>query len=68
MAAKSGAVAVYIDRKALDKHNLSHIEGMVRETGLIRLAEHDLTDIGLLPWDQYHPDKVTCFITVTRCH
>jgi D-aminoacyl-tRNA deacylase len=53
MAAKSGAVAVYVDRKALDRHNLMHIEGIVRETGLIRLAEHDLAGIGAISWDQY---------------
>jgi D-aminoacyl-tRNA deacylase len=53
MASKSGAVAVYVDRKALDKHNLARIDGIVRETGLIRLAEHDLVGIGAISWDQY---------------
>ena len=53
MAAKSYAVAAYIDRKALDGQNLSHIEGLVRDLGLTRLAEHDLTGIGTLPWDDY---------------
>jgi D-aminoacyl-tRNA deacylase len=53
MAAKSKAVAAYIDRKALDGKNLSRIEGLIRELGMIRLAEHDLIDIGTLAWDDY---------------
>ena len=53
MAVKSGAVAAYIDRKALDGQNLSRIEGLIGELGIIRLAEHDLTDIGALAWEDY---------------
>lgn len=53
MAEKSQAVAAYIDRKALERQVLAHIEGLVREIGLIQLAEHDLTGIGTLPWDHY---------------
>ncbi len=53
MAEKSQAVAAYIDRKALDGKDQSRIEGLVREIGLIQLAEHDLTGIGTLPWDDY---------------
>ena len=53
MVARSHAVAVHIDRKAMDGLTLSRIEGLVRELGLTRLAEHDLTGIGALPWDDY---------------
>ena len=53
MASQSKAVAAFIDRKALDRQSLSHIEGVVRELGILRLAEHDLTDIGTLPWGHY---------------
>jgi len=53
MAAQSGAAAAYIDRKALDGQNLSRVEGLIKELGIIRLAEHDLTDIGPLAWDDY---------------
>ncbi len=53
MAAKSKAVAAYVDRKALDGKNLSRIESLINELGIIRLAEHDLNDIGTLAWDDY---------------
>lgn len=53
MAAQSNAVAAYIDRKALDRQSLFRIEGLVEEAGLIRLAEHDLTGIGRLAWEDY---------------
>lgn len=53
MAAKTDSVAAYIDRKALEGKDLSRIEGLIREAGMIRLAEHDLMDIGALPWDDY---------------
>ncbi len=53
MAAQSQAVAAYIDRKAMDGKNLSRIEGLTRELGLIRLAEHDLSSIGTLAWEDY---------------
>lgn len=53
MASQSHAVAAYIDKKALEGKDLSRIEGLVRELGLVRLAEHDLTGIGTLPWEHY---------------
>ncbi len=53
MAAQSHAVAAYIDRKALDGQNLSRIEGLIDGLGLVRLAEHDLTGIGTLAWEDY---------------
>ena len=53
MVTQSRAVAAYIDRKALDGRDLSRIEGIICEFGLIRLAEHDLTSIGTLSWDDY---------------
>jgi D-aminoacyl-tRNA deacylase len=53
MASKTKAVAAYIDRKALEGQDLSRVEGLIRETGMIRLTEHELTDIGTLPWEDY---------------
>ncbi len=53
MVAKSHAVAAYIDRKAIDGKNLARIEGLLQELDIVRLAEHDLTGIGALAWEDY---------------
>jgi len=54
MAEKSGAVAAYIDRKALNREDLNRITGMLATTGIPRLSESEILSLGHLPWEQYH--------------
>jgi D-aminoacyl-tRNA deacylase len=53
MVDQSQAVAAFIDRKAIDGKILSHIDDMLQELHILRLAEHHLTGIGALPWEDY---------------
>jgi D-aminoacyl-tRNA deacylase len=53
LAGKTNAVAVHIDRKALQGAATARIEQLIHEEGMIRLSEHELTGIGHVPWDQY---------------
>lgn len=53
MQEQTGAVAAYIDRKALSTTEITRLEQILRELGLIRLWERDLASIGELPWDTY---------------
>ncbi|HVP94832.1 MAG TPA: D-aminoacyl-tRNA deacylase [Methanoregulaceae archaeon] len=53
LAGKSRAVAVHIDRKALQRADTARIEQLIQEGGMIHLGEHDLTGIGRVPWNQY---------------
>jgi D-aminoacyl-tRNA deacylase len=54
MREKSGAVAAYIDRKALNRKDLNRISGMLATTGIPRLSESEILSMGHLSWDQYH--------------
>jgi D-aminoacyl-tRNA deacylase len=54
MAEKSGAVAAYIDRKALNREDLNRLTGMLAATGIPRLSESEILSLGHLPWEQYH--------------
>ena len=54
MMEKSGAVAVYIDRKALNREDLNRLSGMLAATGIPRLSESEILSMGHLPWEQYH--------------
>ena len=53
MAAKSGAVAAYIDRKALNREDLTLLTGMLDTCGICRLSESEILSMGHLPWDTY---------------
>lgn len=53
MMEKSGAVAAYIDRKALDRPALDRISGMLDVLAIPRLSESEIAAIGHLPWDTY---------------
>ncbi|MDE4908059.1 D-tyrosyl-tRNA(Tyr) deacylase [Methanogenium marinum] len=48
MAAMTGAVAAYIDRKALPKDTLNKISVLLRECGIPRVSESELRMIGAL--------------------
>ena len=53
MMVKGGAVAAYVDRKALSREDLNHLTGLL-ETGRIpRLSESEITSMGHLSWDIY---------------
>jgi D-aminoacyl-tRNA deacylase len=49
----SGAVAAYIDRKALDREGLFRITGMLEALGIPRLSESEILSMGHLSWDTY---------------
>jgi D-aminoacyl-tRNA deacylase len=53
MMAKSGAVAAYIDRKALNREDLNRLSGMLATTGIPRLSESEILSMGHLSWEQY---------------
>ena len=53
MREQSGAVAAYIDRKALDREVLNRITGMLESLQLPRLSESEIHALGHLPWDMY---------------
>ena len=50
---KSGAVAAYIDRKALNREDLNRLSGMLATTGIPRLSESEILSMGHLPWERY---------------
>lgn len=54
MMEKSGAVAAYIDRKALNREDLNRLSGMLATMGIPRLSESEILSMGHLPWEQYH--------------
>jgi len=49
----SGAVAAYIDRKALDRESLIRITGMLDAMGIPRLSESEILSIRHLSWETY---------------
>jgi D-aminoacyl-tRNA deacylase len=53
MAEMSGAVAAYIDRKALNREDLNRIAGMLEVLGIPRLSESEILSMGHLSWDTY---------------
>ena len=53
MMEKSGAVAAYIDRKALNREDLNRLSGMLATTGIPRLSESEILSMGHLPWSRY---------------
>jgi D-aminoacyl-tRNA deacylase len=53
MQEKSGAVAAYIDRKALSREVLDRVTGMLDALQIPRLSESEIHSLGHLPWDMY---------------
>jgi D-aminoacyl-tRNA deacylase len=51
MIEKSGAVAAYIDRKALDHATLSHLLDILDRIPVLRLSESEIAALGHLPWE-----------------
>ena len=53
MSEKSGAVAAFIDRKALRSEEIRSIEDTLLSCGLVRLTESDLMNFGGISWEQF---------------
>jgi D-aminoacyl-tRNA deacylase len=53
MVDKSGAVAAYIDRKALGRDDLDRLAGMLDNLTILRLSESEIAGIGHLSWETY---------------
>jgi len=53
MTEKSGAVAAFIDRKAIRSGDIRTMEDFLSSCGLIRLTESDLMSFGDLSWKTY---------------
>jgi D-aminoacyl-tRNA deacylase len=53
MQEQSGAVAAYIDRKALDRDALDHLSGMLDQLSIPRLSESEISAMGHLSWETY---------------
>ena len=53
MQEQSGAVAAYIDRKAIDRDALSHLSVLLDPLGIPRLSESEISSLGHLSWDTY---------------
>ena len=49
----SGAVAAYVDRKAVPGAELERIAALLADAGLPLLGESALAGLGVLPWDDY---------------
>jgi D-aminoacyl-tRNA deacylase len=58
MMVKSGAVAAYIDRKALDREELNNLSNMLKRLSILRLSESEIMAIGHLSWDTYQEVRV----------
>jgi len=69
MVRQSGAVAAYIDRKAVPHPDLSRLSGILDELRIPRLSETEITSLGHLPWDTYRVvrDLAATFQPRARC-
>jgi D-aminoacyl-tRNA deacylase len=53
MQHQSGAVAAYIDRKALNREDLNRLITMLDELSITRLTGSEITAMGNLSWERY---------------
>jgi D-aminoacyl-tRNA deacylase len=53
MQEQTGAVAAYIDRKALDRDAYSRLSVMLDQISIPRLSESEIAAMGNLSWDMY---------------
>ncbi len=53
MVGKSGAVAAYIDRKAISREDLDRLNGLLDKLSVLRLTESEITGVGHLSWETY---------------
>ena len=53
MVEKTGAVAAYIDRKALGREDLGRLTALLDKLSIIRLSESEIAGVGHLSWETY---------------
>lgn len=53
MIRQSGAVAAYIDRKAVPRPDLERLEAILESLEIPRLSESEIASLGHLPWETY---------------
>jgi D-aminoacyl-tRNA deacylase len=53
MMANSGAVAAYIDRKALNREDLNRLAGLLTRLSILRMSESEIMAMGHLSWETY---------------
>jgi len=53
MMEKSGAVAAYIDRKALGREDLNNLSSLLKGLSILRLSESEIMALGRLSWTTY---------------
>ncbi len=53
MMEKTGAVAAYIDRKALSREDLARLTGMLDAAKIPRLTGSEILSMGRMSWEQY---------------
>jgi len=53
MQVQTGAVAAYIDRKALDREGFDRLSGMLDQLAIPRLSESEISALGHLSWNTY---------------
>jgi len=53
MIVQSGAVAAYIDRKALNREELKNLTALLQQIPVLRLSESEIMAIGHLSWETY---------------
>jgi D-aminoacyl-tRNA deacylase len=58
MMDKSGAVAAYIDRKALNREELNQLSALLKQLSIIRLSESEIMAMGHLSWETYRAVRV----------
>jgi D-aminoacyl-tRNA deacylase len=70
MLEKTGAVAAYIDKKALLKDELHRLTVQLDALGIVRLTETEFSDLGPLPWATYCAARALAdtLSSGTRCH
>ena len=69
MAIRSGAVAAYIDRKAVAPADFSRLTGILDTLDIPRLSETEIAALGHLPWETYREVRTLAATagTGTRC-
>lgn len=70
MQERSGAVAAYIDRKALTSDELHRLNGQLDALGIARVSETELSGMGTLPWETYCAARALAATAAVgaRCH
>jgi D-aminoacyl-tRNA deacylase len=70
MRDRTGALAAYIDRKALSPRDLAHLEGILGRVDLPVLTEGEIRSLGEMEWSSYLAARVLAekLSPGSRCH